>query len=83
MKTPFTALTLPRISWTQAHDQQLATCQGFNALGINPATIRTWASQGLIQAHAKAPGGAHLYAIAEVSAAADRPRQKPGPKTTH
>lgn len=69
---------LPRYTWDQAHILALATCNGFRALNINPATIRWWASTGVVTAVGKAPGGAHLYSIAEVSAAADRPRRKPG-----
>lgn len=69
---------LPRYTWDQAQITQLATANGFRALGLNPATIRWWASKGLITAAGKAPGGAHLYAIGEVSAVADRPRRKPG-----
>jgi len=73
-------IRLPRYTWDQATILQLATANGFKALGLNPATIRWWAAQGLITAIGKAPGGAHLYSIGEVSAASDRPRQKPGPK---
>jgi len=72
--------TLQRYTWDQAAILQLATANGFRAFELNPATIRWWAAQGLITAVGKAPGGAHLYSIGEVSAASDRPRQKPGPK---
>lgn len=76
-------MTLPRLTWQQAHQQHLATTQAFTALGINPATIRKWASQGLIHARGKAPGGAHLYAITDVTTTHARPRKKPGRKTPH
>lgn len=69
---------LQRYSWDQAEIARLATANGFRALGIAPATIRHWASEGLITAVGKAPGGAHLYDIARVSAVADRPRRKAG-----
>lgn len=71
-------MNLPRYTWDQAHILQLATCRGFRAVGLNPATIRRWAAAGLVHAVGKAPGGAHLYSIAEVSVVADRPRRKPG-----
>lgn len=71
-------MTLPAYTWDQAAILRLATARGFTALGIPPGTIRAWASQGLITAAGKAPGGAHLYDIAQVSAVADRPRNKAG-----
>lgn len=71
-------MTLDAYTWDQAAIAQLATANGFRALGINPATVRWWASQGLITAAGKAPGGAHLYSISDVSSAAERPRKKPG-----
>lgn len=69
---------LPRYTWDQAQAARLATARGFAVLGIPAGTVRAWASQGLIHAAGKAPGGAHLYDIAEVSAVADRPRKTPG-----
>lgn len=69
---------LPRYTWDQAAILRLATARGFNALGIPAGTVRAWASGGLVTAVGKAPGGAHLYAIAEVSAVADRPRKTRG-----
>lgn len=71
---------LQHMTWDQAHILGLGTCNGFKALGINPATVRRWASEGHIHAVGKAPGGAHLYNIAEVSAVADRPRRNAGPR---
>lgn len=70
--------TLPAYTWDQAQILRLATANGFRALGLQPATVRWWASEGLIVAVGKAPGGAHLYEIAEVAATADRPRKKAG-----
>lgn len=70
--------TLPAYTWDQATIARLATANGFRALGIAPSTVRTWAAAGLVTATGKAPGGAHLYDIGEVSAVADRPRKKPG-----
>lgn len=58
---------LPTYTWDQAHILGLATARGFNALGITATTIRKWASRGHITAAGKAPGGAHLYQIAEVT----------------
>lgn len=72
--------TLDRYTWDQADIARLATANGFKALGLNPATIRWWASTGLITAAGKAPGGAHLYDITEVSMVAGRPRHAPGRK---
>lgn len=71
-------MTLDLYTWDQAQILGLATANGFNALGIKPATVRWWASQDLITAVGKAPGGAHLYEISAVSAAADRPKHRPG-----
>jgi hypothetical protein len=65
---------LPRYTWDQATILGLATANGFRALGINAATIRKWASRPKtpIRAVGKAPGGAHLYAIAVVTRHAER-----------
>lgn len=73
-------MTLPKYTWDQAHILSLATARGFSAFEIPAATIRRWAADGLLTAAGKAPGGAHLYSIAEVSAVADRQRNKPGRK---
>lgn len=69
---------LQSMTWDQAEMLGLATARGFQAFDIPAATVRWWASQGLITAAGKAPGGAHLYSIAEVSAVAARPRARPG-----
>lgn len=75
---------LPAYTWDQAGILHLATAKGFGALGIPAATVRGWAAQGLITAAGKAPGGAHLYGIAEVSEVADRPRRQVGrPRSLH
>lgn len=71
-------MNLDAYTWDQAAAARLATARGFTALGIAPGTIRAWASTGLIHAAGKAPGGAHLYDISEVSEVADRPRLKVG-----
>jgi hypothetical protein len=63
---------LQRMSWDQAAVLGLATANGFKAVDIKPATIRKWASRGEFKARGKAPGGAHLYSIEEVSAHARR-----------
>lgn len=63
---------LPTYTWDQAHILGLATANGFQALGLNAATIRKWASRGHITPAGKAPGGAHLYPIQEVTRHADR-----------
>lgn len=60
-------MKLPTYTWDQATIAGLATANGFQALGIKPATIRKWASRHHITAVGKAPGGAHLYPIAAVS----------------
>jgi hypothetical protein len=70
---------LPRYTWDEAAILRLATARGFQALRIQAATVRGWASEGLITSVGKAPGGAHLYSIEEVSAVAARPRRTPGP----
>lgn len=69
---------LDRYTWDQATIAHLATAEGFKYFAIPAATVRWWASQGLIEAVGKAPGGAHLYSIPAVSAVADRPRKKAG-----
>lgn len=75
---------LPAYTWDQATILGLATARGFQALEIPAGTVRAWASEGLITAVGKAPGGAHLYGIAEVSAVADRTRKPPGrPRSLH
>lgn len=71
-------MTSQRYTWDQAHIAGLATPQGFPALGIAAATVRKWASDGLLTATGIAPNGAKLYSIADVSAVADRPRRRPG-----
>jgi hypothetical protein len=58
---------LPAFTWDQAAILGLATANGFQAVGIKPATIRKWASRRHIAAAGKAPGGAHLYPIAAVT----------------
>lgn len=73
-------MNLPRYTWDQAQILRLATARGFTAMHIPPATVRRWAADGLLTAVGKAPGGAHLYSIAEVAAVADRPKAKPGRK---
>lgn len=70
------------MTWDQAEILRLATARGFTALGIPAATVRWWASKGLITAVGKAPGGAHLYAISDVSEVAARPKKKPGRRPT-
>lgn len=64
-------MNLSRLTWAQADTHKLATARGFAAFGIPAGTIRRWAHEHRIAAHAKAPGGAHLYAIQEVSAVAE------------
>lgn len=73
---------LQAMTWDQAHILGLATARGFAALNIPAATVRWWASKGLIHPAGKAPGGAHLYSIADVSEVAGRPKQRPGRKPT-
>ncbi len=67
-----TTTTLPKYSWDHATILGLATCNGFVALDIKPATIRKWASRGDIKAVGQVPGGAKLYPIADVVRHADR-----------
>lgn len=69
-------MTLDKYTWDQAHVACLATANGFKALDIPAGTVRWWAAEGLIHAVGKAPGGAHLYDIGEVSAVADRPERR-------
>lgn len=64
-------LLLPRLTWTEAQNRRLATALGFEgAFEIPAGTIRRWAHEHRITAVAKAPGGAHLYEIREVSVVA-------------
>lgn len=65
---------LPKYNWDQVHILRLATARGFGAVGINAATIRSWASRGAFKAVGKAPGGAHLYSFDEVVRHAERNR---------
>lgn len=67
---------LANYTWDQAHIAGLATANGFRALNIAPGTIRSWASRGHITPAGKAPGGAHLYPIAQVAEQATRTRAK-------
>ncbi len=69
---------LPRYTWDQAHILRLGTAAGFAQFDIAASTIRCWALDGIVTPVGKAPGGAHLYSIAEVSEAADRPRKPAG-----
>ena len=64
-------MNLNRITWRQAHTSGYATARGFAAIGIPAGTIRRWAHEHRIEAVAKAPGGAHLYSIREVSVVAE------------
>lgn len=66
-----------RLTWHQATEQHLATARGFTALGIPAGTIRRWASEKRITAHGKAPGGAHLYNIRDVSEVAETMNHTP------
>lgn len=59
--------SLPTYTWDQAFILGLATARGFRAVGVRPATVRKWASRGSIHAVGKAPGGAHLYRIDDVT----------------
>lgn len=67
-------MSLPRYTWDQADMLGLATANGFQAVGIKAATIRKWASRpkNPIRAVGKAPGGAHLYVIKDVTRHAQR-----------
>ena len=58
---------MPRYTWNQATILGLATARGFGAVGIKSTAVRKWASRGRIQAVGKAPGGAHLYVIKDVT----------------
>jgi predicted site-specific integrase-resolvase len=69
-------VTLPRYTWDQATILGLATANGYRALNIPPGTIRRWAHQGHIRAVGKAPGGAHLYPITDVTRHAQTLKQR-------
>lgn len=70
-------MTLHRITWAEAADRRLATARGFQAFDIPAGTIRRWAHEHRITAVAKAPGGAHLYEIREVSVLAEKINHTP------
>lgn len=70
-------MNLQRLTWTQAGDAHLATARGFGALNIPAGTIRRWAHEHRITPHGKAPGGAHLYSIREVSEVAETMKTRP------
>lgn len=61
---------LQRITWENAAILNLGTLQGLAALGYNPAALRHWSADGRIHPVAKAPGGAFLFHIPTVIAAA-------------
>lgn len=65
-------MTLPAMTWAQANNSLLATARGFGALGMTASTIRRWAHEDRISAVGKAPGGAHLYSIREVSEVSEK-----------
>lgn len=75
-------MTLLRISWAEAEGRRLATARGFGAFEIPASTIRRWAHEQRITAVAKAPGGAHLYEIHEVSVVAGTMNHRPTPQGT-
>lgn len=68
-------MTLQRMTWDQAAIVRAATANGFRALNIPPGTVRRWAHEQRVQPVGKAPGGAHLYLIAEVAAVAQKCRR--------
>lgn len=72
-----TSALLPRLTWTEAQDRRLATARGFGAFDIPAGTIRRWAHEHRITAVGKAPGGAHLYEIHEVSVVAETMKPTP------
>lgn len=77
-------LALPHYTWDQAAILGLATANGFQALGLKPATIRKWASRDNdITAAGKAPGGAHLYPIADVARHAEKATSRGEPAVSH
>lgn len=61
---------LQRISWEHAAILNLGTLQGLAALGYNPDRLRHWSANGNIHPVAKAPGGAFLFHVPTVIAAA-------------
>jgi hypothetical protein len=63
---------LPRYTWDQAEILRLWPPASFAAVGINPTTVRKWASRGHIKAAGQGPNGCRLYPYGAVVAYADR-----------
>lgn len=71
MSTRLAKRTLPKITWDQATVLQLATTRGLTALGYSEHQLRRWSAAGIIHPIGTAPGGAHLFHVPTVNAAAD------------
>lgn len=71
-----------RLTWSEAEARRYATARGFGAFDIPAGTIRRWAHEQRIHAVGKAPGGAHLYDIGEVSVVAATLELKNQPRGT-
>lgn len=65
-------MTLNRYTWDQAAIIGAWSPNAFQAVGINPATIRKWASRGHIHPIGIGPNGARLYDYQQVVRHADR-----------
>lgn len=63
---------LPAYTWDQATILDLWSPAAFTAVGIQPATIRQWASRGHITAVGIGPRGCRLYLRADVLRHAQR-----------
>lgn len=63
---------LPVVTWTQAGVMNWWPAGSFQAVGLNPATVRKWASRGLFHPVAIGPKGCVLYRYEHVMQAANR-----------
>lgn len=63
---------LPRYTWDQATILHVWSADAFAAVGINPATVRKWASRDQIQPVAVGPRGCKLYDYQQVVRHAER-----------
>ncbi len=58
---------LQHMTWDQATILNLWSPAAFTAIGINPATIRQWASRGHITPVGIGPNGCRLYDYTQVA----------------
>lgn len=65
-------MTLDVYTWDQAEIAGAWSPDAFKAVGINPATVRKWASRGAIHPIGRGPNGCRLYDFQQVVQHAER-----------